>query len=59
MQNGILAPEAGEEERKSAQREHAHGIHKEGDGHVLAQASHAADILLAGAAVNDGACTEE
>ena len=31
----------------------------EGDGHVLAQAAHAADVLLAGAAVDDGAGAEE
>src|SRR6185437_6460223 len=32
---------------------------REGDGHVLAQAAHAADVLFAGAAVDDRARTEE
>jgi hypothetical protein len=59
VEDCVLRPEAGEEEWEAAEREHADGIDREGDGHVLAQAAHAADVLLAGAAVDDGACAEE
>ena len=58
VEDFVLAPEAGEE-REATQREHAAGVRHEGDRHELADAAHVTDILLARAAVNDGASTEE
>ncbi len=54
----VFRPEAGEE-GEAAEGEHAGGVGGEGDGHVFAEAAHAADVLLAGAAVDEGACAEE
>ena len=59
VEDGVLRPEAGEEEGEAAEGEHADGVDREGDGHVLAQAAHTANVLLTGTAVDDGACAEE
>jgi hypothetical protein len=59
VEDGVLRPEAGEDQREAAEGEHADGVGGEGKGHVAAEAAHAADILLAPAAVDNGACAEE
>ena len=48
-----------EKKREAAEREHAGGVGEEGDGHGFLQSAHAADVLLAGAAMDDGAGAEE
>src|SRR5438132_906077 len=59
MQNRFFAPEAGEENRKAAQRQHANRISCERHRHKSAQAAHATDILFFMAAVNDRTCAHE
>ncbi len=59
VQNGVLAPEAGEEKRDAAKGHHADGVGGEGDGHGFEEATHLADVLLLVAAVDDGAGAHE
>ena len=59
FENAILRPETGEEDRKSAQRQHADGVGDEGERHVDLEAAHAANVLLLVAAVNHRARAEE
>ncbi len=59
VQNFVLAPEAGEEQRKSAQRQHADGIRRERHRHELLQPAHAANVLLLVAAVDHRAGAQE
>ena len=59
VEDFVLAPEAGEEQREAAEREHADRVGGEGKRHESAQTAHVADVLLAIAAVDDGACAEE
>ncbi len=46
FQNAVLRPEAGEDQRKSAQRQHADGVGGEGQRHARAQPTHVANVLL-------------
>ena len=58
MEDFILAPKAGKE-GDAAECQHAGAVGVEGDAHVFFQAAHVADVLLAGAAVDDRACAQE
>ena len=59
VQDLVLAPEAGEQQRESRERQHANGVGRERHGHELTQAAHAPDVLLLVTAVNDRAGAEE
>ncbi len=59
FENAILRPEAGEEDWKSAQRQHADGVSDEGERHVDLEAAHPANVLLFVAAVNHRARAEK
>src|ERR1700733_14264456 len=55
VQDGVFAPEAGEEQRKSAQRQHAYRVSGESNRHKSLQSAHAPDILLFMTTMNDRA----
>src|SRR5271170_7862378 len=59
VQDRVLAPEAREEQRKSAQCEHADRIGSKSDRHESLQSAHTADVLLFVAAMNDRSCAEK
>src|ERR1035437_5657442 len=59
MENFVLAPEAGEEQRKARERQHADGVSRERQRHEFFQSAHFADVLFLMAAVDDRAGTEE
>ena len=59
VEDFVLRPEAGEDQRHAGQRHHADGVGREGHGHELLEAAHAPDVLLLVAAVDDGAGAEE
>ena len=59
FEDAVLRPEAGEEDRETAQRQHADGIGDERERHVDFEAAHAANVLLLVAAVNHRARAEE
>src|SRR6202021_102731 len=46
MQDSVLAPEAGEKQRKSAQCQHTHSVGRKGNRHEFLQSAHATDVLL-------------
>ena len=59
VKDRVLTPEAGEEQRKSAQRQHSHSVGGKSDWHESPQSSHAADVLLFVTTVNDRPRTQK
>src|SRR5258706_1774465 len=59
MQNGVLAPETGEHQRKAAEREHTDRIGRKRYRHEFAQLTHAAYVLFVMASVNYRARAEK
>ena len=59
LQNAVLAPEAGEEQRKPAQRQHSDRIGDKGQRHINLEPAHTPDVLLSVAAVNHGPRAQE
>ena len=59
MEDFVLAPETGEEQRKARERQHADGIDCERDGHEFFESAHFAHVLFLMAAMNHGRGTEE
>src|ERR1035441_3561270 len=52
MQNLLLAPKPGEQQRKAAQSEHPDAVSSKGHRHELAQSTHPAYVLFIPATVN-------
>ena len=59
VQDFLLRPRSGKEERHAAERHHADGVGEKSHRHEPAQAAHFANVLLVVAAVNDRAGAEE
>ncbi len=52
FQNAVLRPEAGEQQRKTTKRQHAHRIRNKGQRHIALQSAHPAHVLFLVAAVD-------